>query len=143
MPDPEWPRADSNQRATAYQTDTRDYAAGLSTAFAVNEHMDVTAAPLIASRRGAGQRRSSPTVAKRVPRRVLLTKREAAASMGMSLRSWERHVQPYVAVVVVGQLVQVRPTELERFVRARERAPLPDRRPGVRRRSARRAAAGS
>ena len=41
--------------------------------------------------------------------RTLLSRKEAAASMGMSLRSWERHVQPEVRVVVVGQLVRVRP----------------------------------
>ena len=55
--------------------------------------------------------------------------------MGMSVRSFERHVQPHVRVVTLGQLVQVRPAELERFVKDRERAPLPDTHPGVRRRS--------
>lgn len=68
--------------------------------------------------------------------RVLLTRREAAASMGMSLRSWERHVQPFVSVVTLGQLVQVRPAELERFVRHRERAPLPSAHAGATRRPA-------
>ena len=76
-----------------------------------------------------------------ISRRVLLTKREAAASMGMSVRSFERHVQPHVRVVTLGQLIQVRPAELERFVKDRERSPLPDTHPGVRQRSPLRAAA--
>ncbi len=44
--------------------------------------------------------------------------------MGMSLRSWERYVQPNVRVVAVGQLVQVSPRELERWAKERERAPI-------------------
>jgi hypothetical protein len=58
--------------------------------------------------------------------RTLYTRKEAAASMGMSLSTWERRVQPDVRVVTVGQLVLVRPSELERWVRERERAPIRD-----------------
>lgn len=43
----------------------------------------------------------------------------------MSLRSFERHVQPHIRVVALGQLVQVSPKELERFARERERGAIP------------------
>jgi hypothetical protein len=56
--------------------------------------------------------------------RVLLTRREAAESLGMSLRSFERHVQPDVRIVQVGQLCLIAPTELERWARERSRAPI-------------------
>lgn len=36
--------------------------------------------------------------------RVLLSRREAAASLGMSLSHFQRHVQPYVRCVYSGQL---------------------------------------
>lgn len=59
-----------------------------------------------------------------VPRQ-LLTRREAAASLGMSVDSFERHVQPYVKVVKWGRgrgaPVLVSPRELERWVRQNER----------------------
>ena len=59
-----------------------------------------------------------------VPRH-LLTRKEAAASLGMSVDSFERHVQPYVKVVKWGRgrgaSVLVAPRELERWVRANER----------------------
>jgi hypothetical protein len=60
--------------------------------------------------------------------RVLLTRREAADSMGMSLSSFERHVQPYVEIVVVGQLCLVRPSELDRWVSEHSRPPIGDKR---------------
>jgi hypothetical protein len=53
--------------------------------------------------------------------RYLLTRREAAASLGMSLQTFERRVQPFVKVVRIGQLVLVTPRELERWVRETER----------------------
>ncbi|MDP9347224.1 MAG: hypothetical protein M3P44_16230 [Actinomycetota bacterium] len=57
--------------------------------------------------------------------RQLLTRREAAASLGMSVDSFERHVQPYVKVVNWGRgrgaPVLVSPRELERWVRENER----------------------
>jgi hypothetical protein len=58
------------------------------------------------------------------PGRILLRRREAAELLGMSLRSFERSVQPYVAMVVVGQLKLVRPSELERWVEKNSRAPF-------------------
>lgn len=36
--------------------------------------------------------------------RVLLTRRESAAALGMSLRHFQRHVQPSVRCVYSGQL---------------------------------------
>jgi hypothetical protein len=53
--------------------------------------------------------------------RYLLTRHEAAASLGMSLPTFERRVQPLVKVVRSGQLVLVSPRELERWVRENER----------------------
>lgn len=42
-------------------------------------------------------------IRRRVPR-VLLSKQEAAEAMGMSLRTFERHVQPDVEIVYSGSL---------------------------------------
>lgn len=56
--------------------------------------------------------------------RYLLTRQEAAASLGMSLATFERRVQPFVKVVRSGQLVFVTPRELERWVRESERYTL-------------------
>ena len=36
--------------------------------------------------------------------RMLLTRQEAAAALGMSLRHFQRHVQPFVPCVYSGQL---------------------------------------
>jgi hypothetical protein len=76
----------------------------------------------------ATQRSSTPrarTANKRQVPRTLLSRKEAAESMGMSLSTWERRVQPDVRVVVAGQLVLVAPRELDRWARDRERAPIP------------------
>src|SRR3954466_3057402 len=56
----------------------------------------------------------------RVPR-LLLTRQEAAAALGMSVDTFERRVQPFIRVVPCGQLVLVPPAELERWVRERAR----------------------
>jgi len=48
--------------------------------------------------------------------RLLLTRREAAAALGMSLNHFARHVQPELKVVVSGQLVLIPVSELERWV---------------------------
>ena len=57
--------------------------------------------------------------------RYLLTRTEAATSLGMSVDSFERHVQPFVKVVRWGKgkgaPVLVSPRELERWVRVTER----------------------
>lgn len=50
------------------------------------------------------------------PRKLLFTRQDAAAALGMSLRHFERHVQPYIPCVYVGQLRQYRLRDLERWV---------------------------
>jgi len=72
---------------------------------------------------GSTPSRARTTKRRTVPR-TLLSRREAAESMGMSLSTWERGMQPNVRVVVSGQLVLVAPRELERWARERERAPV-------------------
>ena len=47
--------------------------------------------------------------------RMLLTRQEAAAALGMSLRHFQRHVQPFVPCVYSGQLRLYRPRDLERW----------------------------
>jgi len=47
--------------------------------------------------------------------RVALTREEAAASLGVSLRHFERHVQPHVRIVRSGSVRLVPVTELERW----------------------------
>jgi hypothetical protein len=47
--------------------------------------------------------------------RLLLTRREAAAALGMSLSHFQRHVQPFVPCVYSGQLRLYRPVDLERW----------------------------
>ena len=53
--------------------------------------------------------------------RFSLTRKEAADSLGMSVDTFERRVQPFIRVVLCGQLVLVPPTELERWVRDNSR----------------------
>jgi hypothetical protein len=59
--------------------------------------------------------------------RYTLTRKEAAASPGVSLNHFGRRIQPELKVVVCGQLVLVPVTEVERWVqrRARRLAALP------------------
>lgn len=47
--------------------------------------------------------------------RLLLTRREAAAALGMSLSHFQRHVQPTLRCVYSGQLRLYRPSDLERW----------------------------
>jgi hypothetical protein len=47
--------------------------------------------------------------------RMLLTRSEAAAALGMSLRHFQRHVQPHVRCVYSGQLRLFRLRDLERW----------------------------
>jgi hypothetical protein len=49
---------------------------------------------------------------------MLLSRQEAAATLGMSLRHFQRHVQPYVRCVYSGQLRLYRPRDLERWADA-------------------------
>ena len=60
----------------------------------------------------AGQTRATGGAA--VPR-MLLTRREAAATLGMSLRHFQRHVQPHVRCVYSGQLRLYPLRDLERW----------------------------
>jgi hypothetical protein len=66
-------------------------------------------------------------VTRRLPRpvqpvpRYALTRQEAAASLGMSIDTFERRVQPFIKVVPCGQLVLVPPPEIERWIKANAR----------------------
>lgn len=48
--------------------------------------------------------------------RYALTRTEAATSLGLSIDSFERYVQPDLRVVRVGRLVLIPSRELERWV---------------------------
>ena len=48
--------------------------------------------------------------------RYTLTRREAAASLGISINHFERKVQPELKVVLSGQLVLIPVAEMERWV---------------------------
>jgi hypothetical protein len=69
-------------------------------------------------------KRTSGTKAAQPVQRTLLTRREAADSMGMSLRTFERRVQPDVRIVAVGQLRLVAPSELQRWADEHARDPI-------------------
>jgi excisionase family DNA binding protein len=56
-------------------------------------------------------------LAKSGTRRLALTKREAAAALGMSVDSFERHVQPELRVVRCGRLRLFALAEIERWLR--------------------------
>lgn len=47
--------------------------------------------------------------------RLLLTREESASSLGMSLRHFQRHVQPHLPCVYSGQLRLYRPEDLRRW----------------------------
>lgn len=47
--------------------------------------------------------------------RLLLTRREAAEALGVSLSHFQRHVQPHLRCVYSGQLRLYRPCDLERW----------------------------
>jgi hypothetical protein len=47
--------------------------------------------------------------------RFALTREEAAASIGMSLDSFERHVQPHLRLIRLGRMRLVPVRELERW----------------------------
>ena len=54
--------------------------------------------------------------------RLLYTREEAAAALGMSVDTFERRVQPFIQVVPCGALVQVPPDELRRWVRSNQQS---------------------
>jgi hypothetical protein len=58
---------------------------------------------------------STPTVIATVPR-LALTREEAAQALGMSLDSFERHVQPDLRLIRRGRLRLVAVSELERWL---------------------------
>jgi len=51
-------------------------------------------------------------------RRLLLTRREAAEALSMSLSHFQRHVQPHLRCIYSGQLRLYRPSDLERWAEA-------------------------
>lgn len=57
--------------------------------------------------------------------KLLLSRREAAESLGMSLSHFQRHVQPQIPCVYSGQLRLYRPRDLERWAEEEARAPRP------------------
>jgi excisionase family DNA binding protein len=57
--------------------------------------------------------------------RYTLTRREAAASLGISLNHFERKVQPELKVVLSGQLVLIPASELERWLQRHARRIVP------------------
>jgi hypothetical protein len=56
--------------------------------------------------------------------RVALTRAEAAASLGMSLDSFERYVQPDLRLLRVGRMRLVPVAELERWATQAAESPL-------------------
>lgn len=56
--------------------------------------------------------------------RLALTKQEAAAAIGVSVDSFERHVQPELAVVRRGRLRLFAVCEIERWLRENSVPPL-------------------
>lgn len=59
--------------------------------------------------------------------RLLLTRREAAAALGVSLSHFQRHVQPYLRCIYSGQLRLYRPCDLERWTEQEACHPAPRR----------------
>jgi hypothetical protein len=55
--------------------------------------------------------------------RLLLSRAEAAAALGMSLRHFQRHVQPHIRCVYSGQLRLYPVRELERWTEAEASEP--------------------
>lgn len=55
----------------------------------------------------------------------LVNRRVAATMLDMSLDHFERHVQPFVKTVMVGQLIQVSPAELDRWILENEHVVRP------------------
>ena len=70
---------------------------------------------------GLGEVPRTPTRPVQSVPRYALTRREAAAALGMSINHFERRVQPELKVILSGQLVLVPSTELERWVQRNAR----------------------
>jgi hypothetical protein len=56
--------------------------------------------------------------------RLLVTRKEAARALGVSLSHFQRHVQPHLPCVYSGQLRLYRPADLERWIEAEASAPV-------------------
>ena len=73
--------------------------------------------------------KAGPTRPLQAVPRYALTREEAAASLGMSVSHFERHVQPEMRVVRSGQIVLVPVAEIERWLQrnahAITSAPMP------------------
>ena len=50
------------------------------------------------------------------PPRLMLTRAEAAGALGVSLRHFQRHVQPHLPCIYSGQLRLYPVTELQRWI---------------------------
>ena len=59
-----------------------------------------------------------------MPQRLLLTRKEAAEALGVSLSHFQRHVQPHLPCLVSGQLRLYRLSDLERWMES-EMCPAP------------------
>jgi hypothetical protein len=57
-----------------------------------------------------------PPVNKRPTPRLALSRTEAAASLGISLRHFQRHVQPHLRCIYSGQLRLYPVAEIERWI---------------------------
>ena len=55
---------------------------------------------------------------------IVVARREAARRLGMSLASFERHVQPHIPLIRRGRMRLVRVATLERWAAANEAATL-------------------
>lgn len=59
---------------------------------------------------------SSPTLPMAAIPRLALTREQAAAAVGMSLDSFERHIQPTIRMVRLGRMRLVPVRELDRWL---------------------------
>ena len=57
--------------------------------------------------------------------RLALTREEAAAALGMSLDSFERHVQPTIGLVRLGRMRLVPVREIDRWLNEQAERTLP------------------
>lgn len=72
--------------------------------------------PKADSHRGGVARRTSESNGRDRRLHLALSRADAAAALGMSLRHFQRHVQPHVRCVYSGQLRLFPVTELERWL---------------------------
>jgi hypothetical protein len=77
-----------------------------------------SAGPIALARRlvGVGESPRTPETHGQGISRLLLTRQESACALGMSLRHFQRHVQPHLPCIYSGQLRLFRPEDLERWM---------------------------